>query len=313
MIATVTLNPAVDYTACIAKPLEKGMVNRTASEHITAGGKGINVSYVLHELHEDTCIYGFSAGAVGAMLRAQVLSWGIRADWLELEGQNNRINLKIEESGVVTELNVTGVSVPAEQIANLAEKLRVYGENDIIVLAGSIPRGADSRLYADIMAVLHENGVRFAVDAEGEPLRAVLPYHPFVVKPNLPELCGLFGVEITRWQEAVSYGRKLQQMGAENVLLSLGGDGALLLTADGAVWRLDAPHSEVVNTVGAGDSMLAGFLAGAAKGWAMADCLRLGVAAGSATAFAPWLANAEQIEELLNKLPYPQLVEGETE
>lgn len=311
MIATVTMNPAVDYTALISKPLEKGMVNRTASEHITAGGKGINVSYILHELGAETCIYGYTAGAVGAMLRAQILSWGIRGEWLELDGQNNRINLKIEEDGVVTELNGTGVFVPTQQMEKLMEKLRVYGESDIIVLAGSIPRGASPTLYADIMEELGGCGVRFAVDAEGEPLRAVLPHHPFVVKPNLPELCGLFGAEITNRQEAIPYGRKMQEMGAENVLLSLGGEGALLFTAEGKVLRLDAPHSDAVNTVGAGDSMLAGFLAGAAKGMAMADCLRLGVAAGSATAFSPWLANAEQIENLLKKLPYPQSVEGD--
>lgn len=309
MIATVTLNPAMDYTAAINSPLCKGAVNRTAAARMTAGGKGINVSYILHQLGEDTRIYGFAAGAVGAMLRQEISQWGIEADWIELHGQNNRINLKIEEHGIVTELNGSGVSISADTICQLVEKLSLFGDSDLIVLAGSLPSGAPVTLYADLMAKLRSRGVRFAVDAAGEALHAVLGCQPFLIKPNLPELCELFRADISSVEAAIPYGIRLQEMGARNVLLSMGEEGAVLFSEADGMFRLDAPHAKVCNTVGAGDSMLGGFLSGIVRGLSPAECLRLAVASGSATAFAPWLADRDAIQALLETLPEPKRLE----
>ena len=302
MIATVTLNPAVDYTVSLTKPLMKSQVNRTAAEHITAGGKGINVSYILNQLAIPTTIYGFLAGATGAMLADAVNALALRANWISLEGQMNRINLKMEENDAVTELNGRGISVDTESLAALTAMLQTYADGDTVVLAGSIPLGAQKDLYAEIMRQLPKS-VRVAVDAEGDALLTVLPMHPFVIKPNLPELSALFGVSLKTWRDALPYGQKLRDMGAQNVLISLAEDGALLFSDDGSIYRMDAPHETVINTVGAGDSMLAGFLAACEMELSREDALRLGIAAGSATAFAPWLAKKDAIDALFDTLP----------
>ena len=302
MIATVTLNPAVDYTVSLTKPLMKSQVNRTAAEHITAGGKGINVSYILNQLAIPTTIYGFLAGATGAMLADAVNALALRTNWISLEGQMNRINLKMEENDAVTELNGRGISVDTESLAALTAMLQTYADGDTVVLAGSIPLGAQKDLYTEIMRQLPKS-VRVAVDAEGDALLTVLPMHPFVIKPNLPELSALFGVSLKTWRDALPYGQKLRDMGAQNVLISLAEDGALLFSDDGSIYRMDAPHETVINTVGAGDSMLAGFLAACEMELSREDALRLGIAAGSATAFAPWLAKKDAIDALFDTLP----------
>lgn len=305
MIATVTLNPAVDYTVSLADALKTGEVNRTRNARITAGGKGINVSYILHQLHENTRIYGFLAGNTGDMIASQVSSLDLDADWIWLTRQNNRINVKIETSEAVTELNGKGIAAVDDDYTMLLEKLRIYGENDIIVLAGSIPAGAQPTQYGQIMRALAGSGVRFAVDAEGDALAAALPCRPYVVKPNLPELCGFFGVSITDWQAAMPYLTRLQAMGARNVLLSMAEEGAMLLDENRVFWRLSAPHGKMMNTVGAGDSMLAGFLAATEKHLPYSETLRWGVAAGSATAYSEWLADETKIKELLTKTDAP--------
>ena len=305
MIATVTMNPAVDYTVSLEEPLMRATVNRTDHERITAGGKGVNVSLILQQLDIPTTVYGYLSGTTGAMIAEQLQRTQIPTDWIEVPNQMNRINLKIRENNTVTELNGRGVSVSQQDTELLLQKLRRCGEGDYIVLAGSIPAGAPASHYADVMTALEDTGVRFAVDAAGEPLREALRCRPFVVKPNLPELCALFDSEIDTWWDALPYGKKLQEMGAENVLLSLGGDGALLFSSENRVWHLSAPHGAVKNAVGSGDSMLGGFLAGAALGKPLTEALRMGVAAGSATAFSEWIADRSHMENLLRTLPEP--------
>ncbi len=307
MIATVTMNPAVDYTVLLETPLMHNNVNRTSHERITAGGKGVNVSLILQQLEIPTTVYGYLSGTTGTMIAEQLLRTQIPTDWIKVPNQMNRINLKVKEDHAVTELNGRGVSVSPAETEMLLEKLRKYGDGDYIVLAGSVPAGAPATHYADVMQALGDSGVRFAVDAEGETLREALAMHPFVVKPNLQELCSLFDDDgsIDTWWDALPYGKKLIEWGAQNALLSLGGEGALLFTDNGRVWHLSAPHGQVKNAVGSGDAMLGGFLAACAKGQSLTEALRMGIAAGSATAFSEWIANRSQMDNLLRTLPEP--------
>ncbi len=306
MIATVTMNPAVDYTVLLEEPLVRNSVNRTSHERITAGGKGVNVSLILQQLQIPTTVYGYLSGTTGTMIAEQLQRTQIPTDWIVLPNQMNRINLKVKDHDAVTELNGRGVSVSPADAELLVNKLRKYGDQDFIVLAGSVPAGAPATFYADIMAALADTGVRFAVDAEGEALRAALAAHPFVVKPNLRELCSVFGIdEIDTWWDALPYGRQMIGMGAQNVLLSLGADGALLFNQENRVWHLSAPHGDVKNAVGSGDSMLGGFLAGCATGREITEALRMGIAAGSATAFSEWIATRSRMDNILKTLPMP--------
>lgn len=307
MIATVTMNPAVDYTVLLETPLMHNNVNRTSHERITAGGKGVNVSLILQQLEIPTTVYGYLSGTTGTMIAEQLLRTQIPTDWIKVPNQMNRINLKVKEDHAVTELNGRGVSVSPAETEMLLEKLRKYGDGDYIVLAGSVPAGAPATHYADVMQALGDSGVRFAVDAEGETLREALAMHPFVVKPNLRELCSLFDDDgsIDTWWDALPYGKKLIEWGAQNALLSLGGEGALLFTDNGRVWHLSAPHGQVKNAVRSGDAMLGGFLAACAKGQPLTEALRMGIAAGSATAFSEWIANRSQMDNLLRTLPEP--------
>lgn len=299
MIATVTLNPAVDYTVSLDGILTKDAVNRTAAERITPGGKGINVSVILQRLGAETVMHGFLAGWTGQLIARAAAETGIPAQWLYLPeaAGMNRINMKLMDAEGVTEINGRGVTPDAQSLAELTARLQSYGAGDIIVLAGSMPKGVSKTFYGELMEQLRSTGVQFAVDAEGEALLAALPHRPLVIKPNLPELCTLFGCENIRGDEELrQYALKLQEMGARNVLISLGGDGAMLLTEQGDIHRMAAPRGETQSTVGAGDSMLAGFLAAYTAKRPPAECLRMGIAAGSATAFCEWLADADAIK-----------------
>ena len=307
MIATVTMNPAVDYTVLLEDPLVRDSVNRTSHERITAGGKGVNVSLILQQLQIPTTVYGYLSGTTGTMIAEQLQRTQIPTDWTVLPNHMNRINVKVKDHEAVTELNGRGIVVSAGDTELLLNKLRKYGPDDFIVLAGSVPAGAPATHYADVMRALADTGARFAVDAEGEALCEALAQHPFVVKPNLRELCSLFedGGTMDTWWDALPYGKKLIEWGAQNALLSLGGEGALLFTDAGRVWHLSAPHGQVKNAVGSGDAMLGGFLAGCAKGKSLTESLRMGIAAGSATAFSEWIANRSQMDNLLRTLPEP--------
>lgn len=296
MIYTLTLNPALDYAVYVPSFTE-GKTNRSASEQLDFGGKGINVSYVLHQLGVETTALGFVAGFTGQALQEMLTSAGVACDFVTLPSGMTRINVKIK-GGRESEINAQGPEIDEASLNALYEKLDQLSGEDILLLAGSIPKSLPCDIYEQILLRLAGKGIRFAVDAEGQLLLNTLKYHPFLIKPNRDELCALAGRELDGEQELADAARRLQELGARNVLVSLGGDGALLLDETGQVHRKPAVGGKPVNTVGAGDSMVAGFLAGAPKGYDYA--LRLGLAAGGATACSAVLATREEIERLLS-------------
>lgn len=299
MIYTVTFNPALDYVVRLPA-FAPGEVNRTESEDIQLGGKGINVSCVLGQLGVQSVALGFVAGFTGAALEEGLARRGVRADFIRLPEGLTRINVKIKAS-VETEINGQGPAIPAGALEELFQKLDRLAAGDVLVLAGSIPASLPSDIYQRILARLAPKGVLCAVDATGELLVKVLPYRPFLIKPNDHELGEIFGRTLSTDEEIVECARLLQQKGARNVLVSMAGDGALLLDEGGNVHRLEAFKGKVKNSVGAGDSMVAGFLAGWLEKGDYAWALRLGSACGSATAFSDALATRAEIEALLNR------------
>ena len=295
MIYTLTFNPALDY-AVYPMALVLGKTNRSQTERIDFGGKGINVSYVLHQLGEPTTALGFVAGFTGRALCDMLQEAGVRCDFVRLPGGMTRINVKIK-GDAETEINASGPDIPAQALEALYGKLDAMVAGDTLLLAGSVPSTLPRDVYETICARIVGRGIRLAVDAEGALLQSVLKYHPFVIKPNRDELSAIAGRELTDDADVEAAARVLQAAGACNVLVSLGGDGALLLDETGRVHRAPAVGGKPVNTVGAGDSMVAGFLSGVRQGYDYA--LRLGIAAGSATATSLTLATREEIERLL--------------
>ena len=299
MVYTVTFNPAVDYIVH-TKELRAGATNRSDSEEIYFGGKGINVSIVLSELGVKSKALGFVAGFTGAAIERGVSEKGIDADFVHLSGGFSRINVKIK-SDEETELNGQGPKIPDEAVQQLFAKLDELQDGDTLVLAGSIPSSLPSDIYERILARLSGRKIRAVVDATKDLLVKVLKYHPFLIKPNNFELGEIFGVELHTADEIVKYAEKLHEMGARNVLVSMAGDGAVLLDETGKTHVCGVCRGTVKNSVGAGDSMVAGFIAGCEKaGYEYA--LRLGTAAGGATAFSEGLATKEKINELLQQL-----------
>ena len=299
MIYTVTFNPALDYVVRLPA-FAPGEVNRTESEDIQLGGKGINVSCVLGQLGVQSVALGFVAGFTGAALEEGLARRGVRADFIRLPEGLTRINVKIKAS-VETEINGQGPAIPAGALEELFRKLERLAAGDVLVLAGSIPASLPSDIYQRILERLAPKGVLCAVDATGELLVKVLPYKPFLIKPNNHELGEIFGRTLSTDEEIVECARLLQQKGARNVLVSMAGDGALLLDEGGNVHRLEAFKGKVKNSVGAGDSMVAGFVAGWLEKGDWAWALRLGSACGSATAFSDALATRAEIEALLDR------------
>lgn len=299
MVYTVTFNPAVDYIVH-TKELRAGATNRSDSEEIYFGGKGINVSIVLSELGVKSKALGFVAGFTGAAIEQGVSEKGIDADFVHLSGGFSRINVKIK-SGEETELNGQGPKIPDEAVQQLFAKLDELQDGDTLVLAGSIPSSLPSDIYERILARLSGRKIRTVVDATKDLLVKVLKYQPFLIKPNNFELGEIFGVELHTTDEIVKYAEKLHEMGARNVLVSMAGDGAVLLDETGKTHVCGVCRGTVKNSVGAGDSMVAGFIAGCEKaGYEYA--LKLGTAAGGATAFSEGLATKEKINELLSQL-----------
>ena len=298
MIYTVTFNPAIDYVVWLDR-LEPGSINRARQELIQFGGKGINVSVVLGNLGVDNRALGFLAGFTGQAVEQGLAQMGVQTDFIHLEAGVTRINVKIK-GGEETELNGRGPDIDPAALGQLFEKLDGLAGPDVLVLAGSIPASLPSDVYEQIMARLDGKGVRVVVDAEGELLSKVLRYRPFLIKPNSLELGEIFGRELKNDEEILECARALQERGARNVLVSMAGDGSLLLSESGGSHRLGVPKGTVRNSVGAGDSMVAGFLAGWLQTGDYAYAQRLGAAAGSATAFQDGLATREEILALIN-------------
>ena len=300
MIYTVTFNPSLDYIVSV-EDLRLGLTNRTSSELILTGGKGINVSTVLGNLGLQSTALGFVAGFTGEEICREVEAAGIRSDFIQIEEGVSRINLKLK-SVEGTEINGQGPDISGEKVQLLMEKLETLGTGDILVLAGSIPSSMPDDIYRQIMKALDGRGVHVIVDATKELLLNVLEYHPFLIKPNNHELGELFGVELTTREQVVLYGKMLREKGARNVLISMAGEGAVLIAEDGQVFLSPAPKGRLVNGVGAGDSMVAGFIAGWLEQKDYLHAFRMGVAAGSASAFSEYLATKEEIETIYRTL-----------
>lgn len=300
MIYTVTFNPSLDYVVQV-EHFQGDAVNRTSEEHVYPGGKGNNVAVIASNLGMKSRALGFKAGFTGAAMEQMLQEFGCDTDFIALEEGVTRINVKVKSDDEF-EINGQGPRIPDEKIRQLYEKLDALESGDVLVLSGSIPNTLPDDMYERIMERLAGTGVRISVDATKDLLMNVLKYHPFLIKPNNHELGEMFGVTLERDDEIAEYARKLQEMGARNVLVSMAGDGAILVTEDGSVLKQLPPAGEVVNSVGAGDSMVAGFLAGYLKTGSYEEALKLGTAAGSATAFTSWLADAGTVGELYKKL-----------
>lgn len=299
MIYTVTFNPAIDYVVC-TENIKAGAVNRASGEKIYYGGKGINVSMVLRELGIKSKALGFTAGFTGEAIEKGVLKAGIDADFVRLESGFSRINVKIR-TDEETELNGQGPVITEDAVNELFRKLGRLEDGDTIILAGSIPSSMPSDIYEKILAHLEGKNIRAVVDAEKDLLMNVLKYKPFLVKPNSIELGDMFGITLKTIDEIVEYAGKLKKSGAVNVLVSMAGDGAVLIDENGKTHICGVCRGEVKNSVGAGDSMVAGFVAGCING-DYEYALKLGTAAGGATAFSDGLAKKDDIYRLLEQL-----------
>lgn len=306
MIYTVTFNPAIDYIAEI-NSINEEKINRAISEKVLAGGKGINVSVVLHNLCIKSVVLGFIAGFTGNEIKRQVENHGINTDFVYLDNKFSRINVKLvsKTAGVVlreTAINGEGPKIMEKDVEEFMRKIDKLKEGDILVLAGSISRKMKDDIYEKICMRVKEKNVKIVADATGTLLVNVLKHKPFLIKPNKEELEEIFQDEINSNEEIIMYAKKLQEMGAENVLISLGGDGAVLLTKDKNVLYSKAPKGTVVNSVGAGDSMVAGFLAGLLTYDDYEKAFKMGIAAGSASTFSENLATKEEILDQFSKI-----------
>lgn len=300
MIYTVTFNPSLDYIVSV-EDFKLGLTNRTSSELILPGGKGINVSTVLGNLGIENTALGFIAGFTGQEIVRRMEKMGVRSDFLTVPEGISRINLKLKTIDG-TEINGCGPAIDEKSVEQLMRKIDLLGGNDILVLAGSIPGAMPDDMYRRILERLDGKGVIFVVDAANDLLMNVLEYHPFLIKPNHHELEEIFQVELKSRESVVPYAKKLQDMGALNVLVSMAGEGAVLVAQDGIVYDMPAPKGKLVNAVGAGDSMVAGFLAGWLKKRDYKHAFYLGVSAGSASAFSETLATKDEIERIYQQI-----------
>ena len=301
MIYTVTFNPSLDYIVRLDS-FTAGEINRVNYEQVLGGGKGINVSIVLGNLGHESTALGFTAGFTGEEIKRQLDGFGVKHDFVQLAEGFTRINVKVK-ADKETEINGQGPDISEAKREELFEKLDKLSEGDTLVLAGSIPKTLPDDIYEKIMARLEGRGIRIIVDAEKKLLLNVLKYHPFLIKPNNHELGDMFGVKLTTDEEIITYAKKLQEKGAQNVLISMAGDGAILLTADGQHYKSPAPKGKLVNSVGAGDSMVAGFITGYIESQGdFETAFHMGVATGSASAFSENLATRPEVEALLKTI-----------
>lgn len=297
MVYTVTFNPSLDYVVKVKK-LTLGMVNRTESEQVYPGGKGINVSIVLKNLGIESKALAFSAGFTGREIERLVSESGCQTDFIEIGGGLSRINVKIKAEQE-SEINGQGPEILPEHLEALFRKLDALTADDILVLAGSIPNTLPADMYERILDRLKGRKIRTVVDATRDLLKNVLPFHPFLIKPNNHELGELFGRRLQTDAEIAECAKRLQAQGARNVLVSMAKDGAILASENGEIRKCLPPDGKAVNSVGAGDSMVAGFLAGFLQSGSYETAFRMGLAAGSASAFSDWLATADEVEQVL--------------
>jgi 1-phosphofructokinase len=300
MIYTVTFNPSLDYIVTLDE-LKLGTINRTKEEVIFCGGKGINVSIVLKNLGHRSVALGFIAGFTGREIARLLGEKDCKNDFIELDDGLSRINMKIrakEES----EINGQGPVITATALYELFSKLDKLNDGDILVLAGSIPNTLPNDIYEKIMAYVAAKNINIIVDATCNLLLNVLKYKPFLIKPNNHELAEMFDVEIKSEDDIITYAKKLQEMGARNVLVSMAGDGAILLTETGEIYKSPVPKGTLINSVGAGDSMVAGFTAGYLETNDFYKAFKMGVATGSASAFSAELATRPEVEALLKTI-----------
>ena len=300
MIYTITFNPALDYIVKMDE-FNLGNVNRSNNEFVYAGGKGINVSIVLNNLGVKSKALGFIAGFTGEEIERRVREFGCDTEFIKLKEGMSRINVKIK-ADVESEINGGGPDISSDALEELYKKLDTLTVGDILVLAGSIPKTMPTDVYERIMERLQEKNIKFIVDTTGESLLKVLKYNPFLIKPNHHELGELFGVKLNSKEEIIEYAKKLKDMGAQNVIISMAGDGAILIDSNGGVTTSNVPKGVVKNSVGAGDSMVAGFIAGYLNSEKIEDGFKLGVATGSASAFSEGLATKDYVYELLEQV-----------
>ncbi len=300
MVFTVTLNPAIDCKMRVDK-FKAGETNRAARESLSAGGKGINVSRVLNSLGVENTALAFTAGATGDMLTEAVQKSGISCDFIRLDKGMTRINVKIDENGCETEINGAGPDITMDDVNSLKNRLEAMNDGDTLVLAGSAPKSLGDNVYADILEGVKDKKINIVVDAEGELLTKTLDYHPFLIKPNIKELAAIFDKKPETVEEIQAMAKELVERGARNVIVSMGKDGAALANKNITLYR-EAPEGEVVNTTGSGDSMVAGFIAGFGDKGHVEDAFKMGLAAGSATAFCEGLADRDKIHEVFGRL-----------
>ena len=297
MIYTMTFNPSLDYIVKV-KDFNLGEVNRTYAEEIYAGGKGINVSIVLKNLGVDNTALGYVAGFTGDEILRQIKEHNVDCDFVKLKSGMSRINVKLKSDGE-TEINGSGPDITEKDLESLYEKVNKLGKGDFLILSGSIPNSVPDDIYERIIKSLLDKEVEFIVDATKDLLLKVLKYRPFLIKPNHHELAEMFDVELKSDEDIITYGKKLQEMGAKNVLISMAGDGAILLPENGEPIKREVPKGVLKNSVGAGDSMVAGFLWGYLKNKNLDEAFKMGIATGSASAFSEELATKEEVENLL--------------
>lgn len=300
MIYTVTFNPSLDYIVSV-KDFRPGMTNRTSSELMLAGGKGINVSIVLGNLGIKSTALGFIAGFTGDEIVRRLHNGGINSEFIKINDGISRINIKLKSIDG-TEINGQGPHIDSSHIEQLMNRLRRLESGDVLVLAGSIPAGISDNIYKDIMDMLKDKGVQIVVDATSRLLTNVLEYNPFFIKPNQHELGDIFNVTLNTQEEVIPYALELKKMGAVNVCVSMGGKGAILVADDGNVYKAKAPDGILKNSVGAGDSLVAGFLSGWIEKKDYEYAFRKGVATGSASAFSERLATNEEVNDLIGKV-----------
>lgn len=300
MIYTVTLNPSIDYIVRLDE-LKTGITNRTKSEEYYFGGKGINVSCVLAQLGVESTALGFVAGFTGKAIESGIKNPKITTDFITLSEGISRINIKIKAEEE-TEINCQGPNVSDEELTELLKKIDSINEGDVLILAGNIPSSMPDDIYENILRHLEDKNVLFVVDATKKLLLNTLKYRPFLIKPNRQELSEIFGEEIESEEDIIRYANELKRLGAVNVLISLGGQGAMLVDEFGEIHRAGVVSGKVLNTVGSGDSMVAGFIAGYFKTHDYEYALKLGSACGNATAFSKGLATKDKIDEIMQKL-----------